>query len=123
MAASLPTVPREEEEGEEAAAGIILPSQYYQGLHGAETDFSERRFMLALLIDAISCLTNNDRRLRAQTKLWFDGCSRATVSFEQVCDVVGLDADAMRTALKKSAIGKRHLASLAHLRRKYRADV
>jgi hypothetical protein len=121
MARSMPLIPVWE--WESVSVGAILPSQYFQGLHRASLDCGERRLMLALLVDAISCLlVRNDRRLQEQARLWLNGCCSAAVSFEQACEAVGLDADAMRAGLERLAQNRHRLVSCAYFKGKYRAS-
>ncbi len=76
--------------------------------------------MLALLADAIFCLlTGKDPRLRDEA--WLAGSSSA-VSFEQACEAVGLDPDAMRTGIEKLALNEHSLVPRTYLKRKHRSE-
>jgi hypothetical protein len=76
--------------------------------------------MLALLADAIFCrLTFKDRRLRNEARWWLAGRSSA-VSFEQACEAVGLDPEAIRTGIEKLALSEHGGAARGQLRRKHR---
>ncbi len=109
-----------EESESEVSAGIILPSQYYAGLRRAGLACGEQRLMLALLADAIFCvLTGSDRRRRNEVWRWLAGESSA-VSFEEACEAVGLEPDAMRTGIEKLALTDHGRAVRKYLRRRHR---
>jgi hypothetical protein len=102
-------------------ADIILPSQYYAGLRRAGLACGEQQLMLALLADAIFCvLTGSDRRRRDEAWRWLAGRSSA-VSFEQACEAVGLEPDAMKTGIEKLALTDHGRAMRKYLRRKHRS--
>ena len=84
---------------------IILPSQHF----GSQRKLSpEQRLMMAVLHDAVDCLAkyrvatgNHGRRLFEQTQQWFlAGETRWPYSFEGICGVLDLDADAVRQRLR-----------------------
>lgn len=72
----------------------------------------ELRLRLALLGDAIMCLQRDPEECNREAKMdyehaqqWFDGEieSEPTCSFEEVCDLLGLDPSATRKACLKIA--------------------
>lgn len=82
----------------------VLPSQYFGAL-GNQTP--ECRLMIAILQEAIDCIAKHrnardtcGRRLFAETTYWLlTKQSLWPFSFESICAVLGLDADAVRGAL------------------------
>ena len=102
------------------SAGLVLPIQYYGALRRARVSSGEQRLMLALLADAIRNLLTTGpqyRRVRNETREWIAG-RPATVSFEDACESVGLDPDALRLRLMVLAAGdpRLHLGVRKHLR-------
>ena len=84
---------------------IILPSQHFNspGKHAPEL-----RLMIAVLHDALDCLTKHrfatnkrGRRLFQETREWFlaDGADWP-YSFEGICGVLDLDSNAVRQRLR-----------------------
>ena len=84
---------------------IILPSQYFPS---QLKQAPEQRLMIAVLQDAIDCVdkyrgaTDSDgRRLFAEAAQWvLADESEWPYSFECICDVLGLDANAVRYRLR-----------------------
>jgi hypothetical protein len=85
----------------------VLPTQTVSG--GATAAFSgERRLYGAILADAIQLYLKHakgqdarSRILFRETEHWIESDDRRSVlSFENVCDVLGLDAGRMRRALR-----------------------
>jgi hypothetical protein len=63
----------------------------------------ERRLMLALLGDAVCCLLTVGARfesLRAETRDWLAGRGSSPVSFEDACEALGFNPDAMRAGIE-----------------------
>ncbi len=90
-----------EESESDLPAGVLLPVQYYEGLRAAKSA-PEQRLMLALLSDAIFCILTGPVRSRQYCEAldWISGRPCA-LSFEQACEALGFDPDAMRAAIKK----------------------
>ena len=90
-------------------AGGILPCQLRPGLSSLHASSGERLLMLALLSDAINVFLKGraDRRLLAQTRRWIEGLDAGSqvVSFEDACDAVGVDPEAMRERLFRLKYG------------------
>ena len=83
---------------------VILPSQHF----GARTPLApEQRLMIAVVQDAINCIEkyrfatdHRGRRLFREVTQWLG--AKATgwpYSFEAICEVLGLDANAVRHRL------------------------
>lgn len=92
--------------------GGILPCQLRPGLSSLHAGSGERLLMLALLSDAINVFLKGraDRRLLAQTRSWIKGVDKGSdvVSFEDACDAVGIDPEAMRERLFRLKYGDSH---------------
>lgn len=88
---------------------ILLPSQLYNRNRGLSVLEGERRLMLAILEDAVSCFQKyagasrpRSRRLFQEAEEWFLEDNGAWVfSFESICAVLGIDPDYFRTSLKR----------------------
>jgi len=82
---------------------VILKSQFFDTL-GKRTLTSEQRLMLAVLADAINLVQDGYRssspRRRtsfSEAKNWiFQSGVRCPLSFENVCDALSIDAEALR---------------------------
>jgi hypothetical protein len=101
---------------------VLLPSQFFE-LVGARTLSSEQRLMLAVLADAINVLRSTDSsniRKRnsfneASSWVFADGVT-SPLSFDHVCDALGVDARSLRRRLAEIVSG--HGGSLLRLRLK-----
>ena len=95
----------------------ILPSQFYESV-GAHTFSSEQRLMLAVLADAINLLrSSNLRRCKSFNEAWswvFAERITSSLSFDHVCDALGLDAESLRRRLSESV--SEHGTNLRRLR-------
>jgi hypothetical protein len=89
----------------ESIPDTILPSQFFESV-GAQTSSSEKRLMLAVLADAINLLrSSNLRRRNSFNEAWswvFANRTTSALSFDHVCDVLGLDAESLRRRLSES---------------------
>jgi hypothetical protein len=70
-------------------------------------DTGERRLLIALLEDGVRCYqkyafsgTRRGRRLFHEAEAWFDATADAAVPFAYVCDVLGVEPDYVRNALR-----------------------
>src|SRR5713101_9826874 len=106
----------------EFISDAILPSQFF-GSVGAQTFSSEQRLMLAVLTDAINLLrsidSSNLRRRNSFNEAWswvFAKRITSSLSFDHVCDALGLDAESLRRRL--SELASEHGGSLLRLRLK-----
>jgi hypothetical protein len=102
---------------------LLLPSQFFE-LVGARTLSSEQRLMLAVLADAINVLRgygvspNRDKHESFNEALsWvFANGTASRLSFDDVCDALGLNADSLRRRLSESV--SEHGGDSRKLRRK-----
>ena len=82
-------------------AGRVIPCKVSQSPAHVRRD--ERFLMLALLADAINIFLNGnaERHLRAETRTWIQGgnTDSQVISFEDACDALGIDPQAMRKRL------------------------
>src|SRR5579864_444935 len=82
---------------------VVLKSQFFDTL-GKRSLTSEQRLMLAVLADAINlvqdgCRSTSQRKRNsfAEAKNWiFQSGVRCPLSFDNVCDALAIDADALR---------------------------
>jgi len=96
-----------------AQMDVILPSQYFGAL-GSVGLSSEKRLMLAVLLDAINVLQGwhrsggaRKRRAFAEAAQWVNTCgTRYPFSFESVCDALDIDAELLRSRLQGLTIGR-----------------
>src|SRR6266403_2346565 len=101
---------------------VLLPSQFFE-LVGSQTLSSEQRLMLAVLADAINVLrSTNSSNLRkrnsfneASSWVFTDGVT-SPLSFDHVCDALGVDARSLRRRLAEVVSG--HGGPLLRLRLK-----
>src|SRR6266403_5691306 len=100
---------------------VLLPSQFFESV-GARTFSSEQRLMLAVLADAINLLGSTDSsnlRKRSYNEAWswvFAKRITSSLSFDHVCDALGVDAESLRRRL--SELVSEHGGSLLRLRLK-----
>lgn len=89
-------------------ADVMVPAQWFRRAHALPE--SERRLRVAILEDALryyrAYAGATDRRARAlyeDAAEWFASHDRSEpFAFENVCDALGLDADAIRRGLRRS---------------------
>src|SRR5580704_7825803 len=82
---------------------VILKSQFFETI-GKRSLTSEQRLMLAVLADAINMVQDGHRALSvrkrgsfSEAKNWiFQSGVRCPLSFENVCDALSIDAEALR---------------------------
>ena len=100
---------------------VILPSQFFESV-GVRTFSSEQRLMLAILADAINILreyrvspNRNKRKSFNEASSWIfgNGITRS-LSFDHVCDALGVDAESLRRRL--SQLVTEHDGNLRRLR-------
>jgi hypothetical protein len=88
---------------------ILLPSQLYNRNRGLSVLEGERRLMLAILEDAVSCFQKyagatrpRSKRLFQEAEDWFFEENGSWVfSFESICAVLSINPDYFRTSLKR----------------------
>ena len=93
----------------ELAPWAVLPSQFFQG--STAVACGEKRLFAAVLADAVHCylkyrgdVTVCGRALLRETEDWIESRDHhRLLAFENVCDVLGLDPDRLRRALRLQA--------------------
>jgi hypothetical protein len=86
---------------------VILPAQLSWGARCDGNTSGARALMLAVLEDAVLCIERGrrrrhpqTRRLAAEAETWMrSDCREWLFSFASICDVLGIDADALRVRL------------------------
>lgn len=87
----------------------LLPSQFFGRCGRPAIVEGERRLMVALLEDAVRCFrkyalasSRRGRRLFRETDAWFmEPDTGAALTFDYVCEASGLDADSIRSSLRR----------------------
>jgi hypothetical protein len=104
----------------ESIPDTILPTQFFESV-GARIFSSEKRLMLAVLLDAINLLRSVDSsKLRTRNSFneawsWVFAKRRtSSLSFDHVCEALGLDAESLRRRLSESV--SEHGTNLRRLR-------
>jgi hypothetical protein len=95
---------------------IILPSQFFSAM-GSGGPSSERRLMLAVLVDAINILQRWNRIGSARERRTFAEAARWVLmqgtnypfSFDNVCDALNIDPEMLRQRLR--GLARRHGAT------------
>jgi hypothetical protein len=89
--------------------GAVLPCQIRPALGSLHARSGERLLMLALLADAINIFLKGraERRLLAETRSWIQGGNSTSqvISFDDACDALGIDPQAMRERLFRLKYG------------------
>ena len=86
---------------------VVLPAQVFSGAGCSGSTSGTRALRLAILEDAMLCIERGHqqrhrrtRRLAAEAETWMrSDCHEWLFSFASICDVLGLDADALRARL------------------------
>ena len=89
---------------------LVMPDQFFSNLAKLPAVDGERRLMLAVLEDAVSCYQQfglaRDPRLREEyldARRWIESRDREwAFSFENICDVLGLDGSCIRDGLRRN---------------------
>ena len=87
----------------------LLPDQFYEDTRLPAEVGSERKLMLAILQDAVECYQRNifardphGKNELAEARSWIESREHRWVfSFENICGVLGIDADYVRDALAR----------------------
>ncbi len=90
-------------------ADLIVPSQFFDRIRAERSSQPEKRLMLAVMEDAISTFqksvqgaTRRQRRLLKETEEWIGSANTAwPFSFENICAALDIEADYLRTGLKR----------------------
>jgi len=89
------------------APDIVLPEQFFEGARRDSYISGEKALMLAVLEDGIRCFQehlrnprSNPRLLSEQAETWIRAIDYEwPFSFNNVCETLGIDPSALRTAL------------------------
>ena len=92
---------------DEVGPESILPEQFFDGFLRKPRELSERKLLAAVLADAVHCFKKHafarrrrGRRLFREAEAWLMQCDTgAPLQFEDVCSVLGLNAEDIRKAL------------------------
>ncbi len=89
-------------------ADVVLPAQFFDLLRQRSPVQGERRLMIAILEDAVTCIqkyvgahTGHEQRLFQDARGWMLSDSADPFSFQYVCEVVGLDPAYVRTGIER----------------------
>ena len=94
----------------------ILPTQFYALFKNSQSREPERRLMVAILEDAVSCLLTDlqgsnlrQRKQYEEAKAWVttDEESEWIFSFKNICEVLGMDPSYLRRGLIRPITGSR----------------
>jgi hypothetical protein len=96
----------------------LLASQYFDRIRRRGEESGERRLMVAVLEDGVTTYcqhaaarSDRGRELFREAEAWIEDRGRSGLyAFENICDVLGLDADHLRRGLharKERAQGER----------------
>ena len=86
----------------------LLPTQFYAMFKNSQYREPERRLMVAILEDAVSCLSTDlhgcnlrQRKQYEEAKAWvsMDDESEWIFSFKNICEVLGMDPSYLRRGL------------------------
>jgi hypothetical protein len=100
----------------------ILPTQFYAMFKNSQSREPERRLMVAILEDAVSCLLTDlqgsnlrQRKQYEEAKAWVttDEESEWIFSFKNICEVLGMDPSYLRRGLIRPITGSRVRTSSA----------
>jgi len=87
----------------------LMPSQFFSRIGRAARVEGERRLMVAVLEDAVRCFrkysvasNRRGRRLFREVEAWFmEPDTGSALTFDYVCEASGLDADSIRSGLRR----------------------
>jgi hypothetical protein len=109
---------------------VLAPHQFHDILRSGHTPDPERRLMVAILEDAVSCLSKDPRQCATQQKKAYDEAYswiNATdteswvFSFNNVCETLGLDPTYLRRGLNRWSARSRSGAAPKPRLKKYRS--
>ncbi len=103
---------------------ILLPIQYFAALKRKRFSCGEHRLLIAIMQDAIECFQKHlhardtkRRQLYMDAEAWITAeDDDGTFSFENVCDLLGMNADYLRQGLLawRDRERARHRARVSH---------
>jgi hypothetical protein len=94
----------------------ILAAQFYAMFKCSQYKEPERRLMVAVLEDAVSCLSMNPRHCNLRQRKQYEAAkqwvsaeedSEWIFSFRNICEVLGMDPSYLRSGLTRSTSGGR----------------
>ena len=94
----------------------ILPTQFYAMFKNSQYREPERRLMVAILEDAVSCLSMNLRRCSLRQRKQYEEAkhwvtaeeeSEWIFSFRNICEVLGMDPSYLRRGLIRQITSSR----------------
>ena len=94
----------------------ISPAQFYATFKPNQYREPERRLMVAILEDAVSCLSMNPQRCNvrqrkqyAEAAQWVSAEEESEwiFSFRNICEVLGIDPSYLRRGLSRRAVASR----------------
>jgi hypothetical protein len=110
---------------------VILPAQFYTMFKCSQYKEPERRLMVAVLEDAVSCLSMNprecnlrQRRQYEEARQWVNAeeDSEWIFSFRNICEVLGIDPSYLRRGLTRgrtaSSVVNRNVMASARRRQR-----
>ena len=109
---------------------VLAPHRFDDILGSGHTPDPERRLMVAILEDAVSCLSKDPRQCTTQQKKSYDEAYswiNATdaegwiFSFDNVCETLGFDATYLRRGLNRWSARSRSGAASKPRLKKYRS--
>jgi hypothetical protein len=92
----------------------ILPAQFYAMFKCNQYKEPERRLMVAVLEDAVSCLSMNPRDCNLRQRKQYDEAKQWVTaeeetdwifSFTNICEVLGMDPGYLRRGLTRKTLG------------------
>jgi hypothetical protein len=81
-----------DKEFDESACGVLVASQWGERSLSQFFDVPERRLLVAVLVDAMRVMLENDRRERAAVVRWIRGAA-ARIPFAHLCYNLEIDPD------------------------------
>jgi len=109
---------------------VLAPNQFHRVIKSSDVPDPERRLMVAILEDAVSCLSKDPRRSPRQQRKSFEEAyswinehetDGWVFSFTNVCEALGLDPSYLRRGLNRwTALSRNRPAEKPRLK-KYRS--
>jgi hypothetical protein len=101
----------------------ILPDQFYANFKANQHREPERRLMVAILEDAVSCLSLNPQRCNLKQRKQYEEAAEWVFaedetewifSFRGICDALGLDPGYLRRGLTRPTVANRAVSPAKH---------
>lgn len=109
---------------------VLAPSQFHAILKSSQVSEPERRLMVAILEDAVSCLAKDPRRCARQQRRAFEDAhswvnaidaEEWVFSFTNVCEMLGFDPGYLRRGLNRWTAMNQNSATAKPRLKKYRS--